>query len=223
MTLKKVNGTFGMVIRGGNHDEADKCRPFTIMHISPGGPAHADGNLRVGDRLRAVNGVALRELKLAEMQSLIYRQDGDTVFTSEYDVAMHAGLAERGGAILVEIVRDSQSEGIGIGLNRCPDSGYVFVESVRQASLADRCGAIHVGDLLLAVNGRLLHGLSPEDASLLVSDAVSHTLGLELLPGRFSPGRSQRSSMPSPSFSSLRTSKIGTPATLARSTASKSR
>ena len=39
-----------------------------------GGPAFRDGTMRVNDRIRCVNGVELRRMKLPELQSLLYRQ-----------------------------------------------------------------------------------------------------------------------------------------------------
>ena len=42
---------------------------------------------------------------------------------------------------------------LGFGLNRCTETGNIYIESVKAASLADRCGALHVGDIVLGVNG----------------------------------------------------------------------
>ena len=33
MTLRKENGSFGFVVRGGSHDIAAKFRPFTIVYV----------------------------------------------------------------------------------------------------------------------------------------------------------------------------------------------
>ena len=68
-------------------------------------------------------------------------QDGETVFTLEYDVAQHENLDRSGargsgcggGPILVEIRRDV-GDIVGFGLNVDPGSGHVFVESIKQVS-----------------------------------------------------------------------------------------
>ena len=70
-------------------------------------------------------------------------QDGETVFTLEYDVAQHENLDRSGargsgcggGPILVEIRRDV-GDIVGFGLNVDPGSGHVFVESIKQVSLS---------------------------------------------------------------------------------------
>ena len=86
VTLNKENGTFGFVVRGGKHELPVKSRPFTIVHVDRGGPAHREGTLRPGDRIIAVNGKSLVNIKLPELQGLLYQEEGDTVFTVEYDI-----------------------------------------------------------------------------------------------------------------------------------------
>jgi len=58
--LKKDNGSFGMVIRGGVHDIHRKSRPFTVVHVTPNGPAFLEGTISSGDRLISINGQDLR-------------------------------------------------------------------------------------------------------------------------------------------------------------------
>ena len=86
----------------------------------------------------AINGKALHNTTLPQLQSLIYAQDGDTVFTVEYDI-MSDGPLRPSGPLLVEIKRDI-GDILGFGLNKCLDSGHIFIESVKAASLAERYG-----------------------------------------------------------------------------------
>ena len=87
VTLAKENGTFGFVVRGGNHDVGVRCRPFTIVHVDTGGPAQTEGTLRAGDRIIAMNGKSLINVKLPDLQAMLYREEAETVFTVEYDIA----------------------------------------------------------------------------------------------------------------------------------------
>lgn len=208
VTLKKENGSFGMVIRGGFHENVKMRRPFTVVHLTPNSPTFNDGTIRVNDRIRCINGVNLNDMKLPELQSLLYQQDQETVFTVEYDVAKHDQLEN--GPILVEIRRDV-SDILGFGVNKCVDSGHIFIESIKQASLADRCGAMHVGDVLLSVNGQHVARFGSEQTTDLIrgDQTIPEVVQLEILPGMFSrTGNPFRSSMPSPSFSSLRNQKV---------------
>jgi len=210
VTLKKENGTFGYVVRGGSHELPARCRPFSIVHVDRGGPAYIDGTLRAGDRIIAVNGKSLVNIKLPELQALLYQQDQDTVFTVEYDIAKQ-GHHEH-GAILVEIFRD-QGDLLGLGLSRCHDTQAIIIESMKQASLADRCGALHVGDILLAVGGQSLGRSTVDEVTDLIRDQIGHSVQLEVLPGALARNRSSiRQSLPSPCFSTMQRRFRGGPA-----------
>ena len=117
---------------------------------------------------------------------------------------------------MIEIRREV-GDILGFGLNKNPEDGSVYVESVKAASLADRCGAVNVGDVLLAVNGvavakldveqvtQLIRGGRPTDSVTSVSSSA--IVQLEIMPGMFSrnSGHFYRASMPSPYFSTLNT------------------
>ena len=51
-----------------------KLKSSNLTIQTHGGPAFRDGTMRVNDRIRCVNGVELRGMKLPELQSLLYRQ-----------------------------------------------------------------------------------------------------------------------------------------------------
>lgn len=182
MTLKKDNGSFGLVIRGGHDEEPVRKRAFTVVFVSHQGPAFTDGTIRPGDRILAINGKALHNTTLPQLQSHIYAQDGDTVFTVEYDIMCDGPNRASTGPLLVEIRRDV-GDILGFGLNKCMDSGHIFIESVKAASLAERCGALNVGDLLLAVNGKSVGRLDVEQVTRIIrSPPEIKVISLEVLP-----------------------------------------
>ena len=76
-----------------------KCRPFTIVHVDRGGPANREGTLRPGDRIIAVNGKSLVNMKLPELQALLYQEEADTVFTVEYDIVKQVSFAILGDSV----------------------------------------------------------------------------------------------------------------------------
>lgn len=170
-----------MVIRGGHDEDPARKRPFTVIHVAPQGSTFIEGTIRPGDRILAVNGKALHDATLPQLQSLLYAQDGDTVFTVEYDI-MADGPSRPSGPLLVEIKRDV-GDILGFGINKCIDSGHIFIESVKAASLAERCGALNVGDLLMAINGRSVARLDVEQVTQLIrSPPEVRIVQLEVLP-----------------------------------------
>ena len=56
---------------------------------------------------------------------------------------------------------------------RCQDTRAIIIESMKQASLADRCGALHVGDILLSVGGIPLSRLTVDQVLLCTYFHVS--------------------------------------------------
>ena len=107
------------------------------------------------------------------------------------------------GALLVEIFR-SPGDLLGVGLSRCADTQAVIIESMKQASLADRSGALHIGDILLSVGGQSVARCEVDEVTDLIRDQAGGSVRLEVLPGAYARTRSSvRASMPSPCFSTM--------------------
>ena len=84
---------------------------------------------------------------------------------------------------------------------------------MKQASLADRCGALHVGDILLSVGGQPVARSTVDEVTDLIRDQSGPVVRLEVLPGAYARTRSSvRASLPSPCFSTMqRRSRNGGP------------
>ena len=107
------------------------------------------------------------------------------------------------GALLVEIFR-SPGDLLGVGLSRCADTQAIIIESMKQASLADRSGALHIGDILLSVGGQSVARCEVDEVTDLIRDQAGDCVRLEVLPGAYARTRSSvRASMPSPCFSTM--------------------
>ncbi len=183
------------MIRGGHDEDSLRKRPFTVVAVTPQGPAFLDGIMRPGDRILALNSKALHDASLPQLQSLLYSQESETVFTVEYDI-MNDGPSRPSGPLLVEIKRDA-GDILGFGLNRDAESGNIFIESVKSASLAERCGALNVGDLLLGVNGKPVAKMDVEAVTDLIrSPPDKRIVQFEILPSLLI--NRHRSSLPSP-------------------------
>ncbi|KAJ8687956.1 hypothetical protein QAD02_023751 [Eretmocerus hayati] len=144
--LEREGGSLGVTLRGS------AGRALLVTGVKPDGPAAREGRVRAGDRLLAVDDAELRGLSLAQAQRAL-RRSADSVVASltiEYDVAnMDDVRAATSGPLLVQLERAASGE-LGVTV-RDTHSG-VFIESLRPASVADRCGALQPGDRLLAVD-----------------------------------------------------------------------
>lgn len=81
-----------------------------------------------------------------------------SILTVEYDVNIMESVKYATGPLLVEIDRQ-MNEDLGLILSNCCDyaaedimTAGVFIENIVAASTADRCGALNIGDQLLAID-----------------------------------------------------------------------
>ncbi|XP_058805905.1 glutamate receptor-interacting protein 1-like [Phymastichus coffea] len=144
--VERENGSLGVTLRGG------VARALVVTSVKSEGPAAKEGRVRPGDRLLAVDEAELRGLTLAEAQRALRRSSDAPVasLTIEYDVAnMEDIRAATSGPLLVQLERAASGE-LGLTVRDSPSG--VYIESLRPASTADRCGALQPGDRLLAVD-----------------------------------------------------------------------
>ncbi|GIX94171.1 glutamate receptor-interacting protein 2 [Caerostris extrusa] len=136
-----------------------------ITHIRFGGPADRTGILKTGDRLLGIDGINLSSASVKEaLQYLKQMQSKNAT-----------------GPLLVEIDR---TPGCLLGINlsclSVPEHAIV-IESIRQASIAERCGALHVGDHVLAIDGIKVDLMTSAEAMQLLR-STGETIKLEILP-----------------------------------------
>lgn len=81
-----------------------------------------------------------------------------TTLTIEYDVSIMESVKYATGPLLVEIDRNI-NEDLGLILSNCCRysnedimTAGIYIENIVAGSMADRCGALNIGDQLLAVD-----------------------------------------------------------------------
>lgn len=182
--LEKETGSFGFTLRGGACADRLKSRPLTITNVRFGGPADRDGTIKAGDRLLAVDSFNLTLASLQEAMSILKQVNREALFTLEYDVSVLDAVNNASGPLLVEIDKTPGSN-LGITLIRLPKPENVMViESIKQASIAERCGALHVGDHIIAIDGTKVDQMTPAEAMQLLKVNANDMIKLEILPVR---------------------------------------
>ncbi|XP_075729407.1 glutamate receptor interacting protein isoform X2 [Rhipicephalus microplus] len=180
--LEKENGSFGFLIRGGTCPEKLKCRPLTITHVRPGGPADREGTIKAGDRLLAVDNINLNNASLNEATAVLKQVEKQALLTIEYDVSVMDAVRNASGPLLVEIDKTPGAQ-LGATLTQVPHGeGAIVFDSIKQASVAERCGALHVGDQLLAIDGTRVDQMTAAEAMQLLKMAIGDVIRLEILP-----------------------------------------
>ncbi|CAG11292.1 unnamed protein product, partial [Tetraodon nigroviridis] len=199
--LHKEGNSFGFVLRGGFHEDWRRSRPLVVTHVRPGGPADREGTLKAGDRVLSIDGMPLNREKHADALTVLMQSGQEALFLIEYDVSVMGehthgwhvrGLVGRlcsgeavqqaSGPLLVEIAKSpSSSLGISLTTTIYRSKQVVVIDKIKAASVAERCGALHVGDILLSVDKTSTEHCSLMEVTQLLANACD-VVKLEILP-----------------------------------------
>uniref|UniRef100_A0A8C6UAB7 Glutamate receptor interacting protein 2a n=1 Tax=Neogobius melanostomus TaxID=47308 RepID=A0A8C6UAB7_9GOBI len=201
--LNKEGNSFGFVVRGGFHEDWRRSRPLVVTYVRPGGPADREGTLKAGDRLLSIDGTPLNREKHADALTVLMQSGQEALFLIEYDVSVMEAVQQASGPLLVEIVR-GQSSSLGISLTSAiyRSKQVIIIDKIKPASVVERCGALHVGDIILSIDGTSTEHCSLMEATQLLA-STGDVIKLELLPANQSrlPLRPQDTALVSGGFS----------------------
>ncbi|TMS16028.1 Glutamate receptor-interacting protein 2 [Larimichthys crocea] len=180
--LHKEGNSFGFVMRGGFHEDWRRSRPLVVTCVRPGGPADREGTLKAGDRVLSIDGMPLNREKHADALTMLMQSGQESLFLIEYDVSVMEAVQQASGPLLVEIVK-SHSSSLGISLTTTiyRSKQVIIIDKIKAASVVERCGALHVGDILLSIDGTSTEHCSLMEATQLLASA-SDVVKLEILP-----------------------------------------
>lgn len=83
--------------------------------------------------------------------------------------------------MLVELLKP-RGVSLGISLRLSPEEGGgLRISRIKEAGIADRCGALHVGDAIVSLNGQSLAGKSVQEAYQILKYS-SLNMQLEIRP-----------------------------------------
>uniref|UniRef100_A0A8C7X0Z8 Glutamate receptor interacting protein 2a n=1 Tax=Oryzias sinensis TaxID=183150 RepID=A0A8C7X0Z8_9TELE len=178
--LHKEGNSFGFVMRGGFHEDWRRSRPLIVTSVRPGGPADREGTLKAGDRVLSIDGMPLNRERHADALTMLMQSGQEALFLIEYDVSVMVQQAS--GPLLVEIVKGS-SASLGISLTTATykNKQVIVIDKIKPASVVERCGALHVGDILLCIDGTGTEHCSLMEATQLLAN-TSEAVKLEILP-----------------------------------------
>ncbi|XP_017872201.1 PREDICTED: glutamate receptor-interacting protein 2 isoform X1 [Drosophila arizonae] len=185
ITVERESGCLGLTLRGG----ADY--PLIVTHVRLHGPVYKTGRIKPGDRLLRVDNISLIGKTLAEAQQIIKcgHVSGYTNLTIEYDVSVVQSVEFSMGPLLIEIERPlndklglvlcnytstaSSSAGTASSstdkIDELAQSG-IYIASILPASIADRCGALSVGDQVLSIDDTMIEhtAYSPDEVMTIL-------------------------------------------------------
>ncbi|XP_006758384.1 PREDICTED: glutamate receptor-interacting protein 2 isoform X4 [Myotis davidii] len=145
--------------------------PLTISDIKKGSVAHRTGTLEPGDKLLAIDNIRLDNCAMEDAVQIL-RQCEDLVKLKIRKDEDNSDEQETTGAIsyTVELKRYGGPLGITISGTEEPFDPIV-ISGLTKRGLAERTGAIHVGDRILAINSVSLKGRPLSEAIHLLQVA----------------------------------------------------
>ncbi|XP_034446870.1 glutamate receptor-interacting protein 2-like isoform X3 [Hippoglossus hippoglossus] len=180
--LHKEGNSFGFVMRGGFHEDWRRSRPLVVTYVRPGGPADREATLKAGDRVLSIDGMPLNREKHADALTMLMQSGQEALFLIEYDVSVMEAVQQASGPLLVEIVKGpSASLGISLTTTIYRSKQVIIIDKIKAASVVERCGALHAGDILLSIDGTSTEHCHLMEATQLLA-STSDVVKLEILP-----------------------------------------
>eukprot|EP00795_Rhopilema_esculentum_P016848 gene16848-8322_t len=196
--LRRGGTGLGFSIAGGtDNPHIDDDTGIYITKIIPGGAAHQDGRLRIGDSILQVNdvstvdvehSVAVEALKLAgdEVFLKVKRQQIQLSSVQQVEITLHKGATGLGFTIAGG--RDNQ---------HIPEDNGIYVTRIIAGGAAQQDGRLQVGDRILQVDGNDLSDTTHEEA-VTVLKSTGQTVNLLISRGVLMDDT--LASTPSPTF-----------------------
>ncbi|CAB1424203.1 unnamed protein product [Pleuronectes platessa] len=142
-------------------------KPLIISDIRKGSIAHRTGTLEPGDRLLAIDSVRLENCTMEDAMHVLQQAEDMVKLRIQKDEDNIDELEMSGSIIYtVELKRYNGPLGITISGTEEPFDPIV-ISGLTKKGLAERTGAIHIGDRVLAINGVSLKGKP-------LSEAIHH-------------------------------------------------
>ncbi|XP_069375914.1 glutamate receptor-interacting protein 1 isoform X9 [Paralichthys olivaceus] len=145
--------------------------PLIISDIKKGSVAHRTGTLELGDKLLAIDNIRVESCSMEEAVQIL-QQCEELVKLKIRKDEDNSDEQEVSGTIIytVELQRYGGPLGITISGTEEPFDP-IIISSLSKGGLAERTGAIHVGDRILAINSSSLKGKPLSEAISLLQQA----------------------------------------------------
>ncbi|XP_075787431.1 glutamate receptor-interacting protein 1 isoform X14 [Pelodiscus sinensis] len=166
---KKHNVELGITISSPSSRKPGD--PLVISDIKKGSVAHRTGTLELGDKLLAIDNIRLDNCSMEDAVQILQHCE-DLVKLKIRKDEDNSDEQESSGAIIytVELKRYGGPLGITISGTEEPFDP-IIISSLTKGGLAERTGAIHIGDRILAINSSSLKGKPLSEAIHLLQMA----------------------------------------------------
>ncbi|EGD76548.1 hypothetical protein PTSG_07663 [Salpingoeca rosetta] len=177
VSFQRLNpNSLGFGVRGVCDNDGQNCQLF-VGSLSDGSPAQRHGNfMYMKEKLKATGHTSILVISRKQSQAKLMRAlSKHRQKEEEKRLALDAlaTLRERHENLLFQLctlTRDAPDQPLGLTLGETTQLGVV-VQSVKEGGLAAKAQQVHVGDVLVNVNGWSLAGLARSDARKKLREA----------------------------------------------------
>ncbi|KFM56561.1 Membrane-associated guanylate kinase, WW and PDZ domain-containing protein 2, partial [Stegodyphus mimosarum] len=182
VTLQRQESGFGFRIVGGTEEGSQ----VAIGHIVPGGAADLDGNLKSGDEILGVDGqrvVNTSHHHVVQLMSTAAENGKVTLHLRRPVISTESSSNSKHIETLVPYdvtVTRNANEGFGFVIISSVNKSGSTIGRIIEGSPAERCGQLHVGDTIIAVNGVSIINMHHGDIVNFIKDcgySVTLTIG----------------------------------------------
>ncbi|CAK5031302.1 unnamed protein product [Meloidogyne enterolobii] len=191
MRLAKCGKCLGIVCQSHQNGTA-KGEPLIISHIRIGSVAHRCGSIQVGDQIHSIDDIPLDTCTLDEAMRLLQRSARivKLVIIKGGGQEQHLLESPQSFVYTVELLRRGRPLGITIA-SAGGALDPIIISKLAPNGLAERTGALNIGDQIIAVNGELLEGKKvsqvtqilqqcPDPISLKLSRPIAPNIDIKL-------------------------------------------
>ncbi|XP_033066689.1 glutamate receptor-interacting protein 2 isoform X4 [Trachypithecus francoisi] len=165
---KKRGVELGIVISSASRKRGE---PLIISDIKKGSVAHRTGTLEPGDKLLAIDNIRLDNCPMEDAVQIL-RQCEDLVKLKIRKDEDNSDELETTGAVSYTVALKRYGGPLGITISGTEEPfDPIVVSGLTKRGLAERTGAIHVGDRILAINSVSLKGRPLSEAIHLLQVA----------------------------------------------------
>ncbi|KRX40400.1 Glutamate receptor-interacting protein 2 [Trichinella murrelli] len=169
--LARRTQNLGLLIRPACGNE--KGEPVIVAEVEIGSVAYRCGTIQPGDQILAIDNIPLDSCTVEEANRLLDRSS-DVVKLRIKKYCCSCERVDCGGAHMIVYSIEINRRGcpLGIAVSAGDEHlNHVLITQLVAGGLAEKTGAIHVGDRLLAINGRPLDRLPIQEVARLLQDA----------------------------------------------------
>jgi C-terminal processing protease CtpA/Prc len=162
-------------------------QPLVISDVKKGSIAHRTGTISPGDYLLAVGDIWLENYSLEEAARILTNTDRIVKLRIQKNEC-YADEPDPKSVITYNVELPRYAGRLGIALSsQSEPPGMVVIASLSPDGLAEKTGALRVGDRVLAINGVVLRGKNVEDAIHLLP-TTDDAINIKIMRNLSNPG-----------------------------------